>query len=315
MAGGNPLKTSIPGRQLPLVELPPTLAVESDECQRWVERQVVYRHISDPFSTRGCEVAAIEHRDAKGFADRHHYLRTSPIAIHNLGFFRFGNLMGIATFGASANQSALTAVFPRLTPYDESVVLLRFALLDELGGNAESWFLGQSFGHLRRAGVLGVLTYADPQPRTTLSGEVVFTGHRGIIYQSTNSTHIARVESRTVLLLPDGSTCDWRALRKIARTATRGQYLEDRLVGFGATPRYPDEPRLDWLQHAIVEARIRIARHPGNYRYAWNLADRRGRDALRAQPALEARPYPKVIAPIPITRLARPADAAFARSA
>ncbi|MDO0929927.1 hypothetical protein QQY24_33040 [Streptomyces sp. TG1A-8] len=64
----------------------------------------------------------------------------------------------------------------------ESLECSRFVLLDECPANAESWFLARCFDALLARGVRGVVSFADPVPRTDASGAVVAVGHVGTIY-------------------------------------------------------------------------------------------------------------------------------------
>jgi hypothetical protein len=68
----------------------------------------------------------------------------------------------------------------------------RFVLLDEVPVNGETWFLARAFAALARDGVEGVLAFADPEPRATADGTVVFPGHVGTIYQAHNAVYRGR---------------------------------------------------------------------------------------------------------------------------
>lgn len=103
----------------------------------------------------------------------------------------------------------------------EAVELGRFVLLDSVPGNGETWFLGRCFEQLRTHGLFGVVSFSDPTPRTSSSGDRVFPGHVGTIYQAHNAAYLGRGTARTLRLLPDGSVFSARTAQKI-RSQERG---------------------------------------------------------------------------------------------
>ena len=78
-------------------------------------------------------------------------------------------------------------------------------MADQVPGNGETWFLAEGLRLAGIAGVRGLVSFADPMPRTTLAGEVVFTGHRGAIYQATTAAYLGRATGRNLRLFPDGT--------------------------------------------------------------------------------------------------------------
>jgi hypothetical protein len=73
------------------------------------------------------------------------------------------------------------------------------SLFDEVPANGETWFLGRCFELLRHENLVGVVSFSDPVPRTSL-------------------------------LLPDGSVLNARTVQKI-RGMDRGWKYADGLTG------------------------------------------------------------------------------------
>jgi hypothetical protein len=207
--------------------------------QRWFRRQDSYRPPAETIQTRAYEVAAIpDDRTAKAFVCKHHYSGTYPAARFRFGLYRGNELVGVAVFSHPCNDGVLTSVFPALPL--ESTELGRFVLLDAVPGNGESWFLGRCFELLRRAGIVGVVSFSDPKPRTTAEGQIVFGGHIGTIYQAHNAIYLGRSTLRSYRLLPDGSVFSARAIQKVQAKEKGWRYAAERLVAWGA-----DEPAGD----------------------------------------------------------------------
>lgn len=251
--------------------------------QRWQRRRTSFRPADEIIDTSRYEVAALAGDGAaKAFVLEHHYSGTYPAARFRFGLFRSGVLMGVAVFSHPCNDAVLTSVFPGVAR--ESVELGRFVLLDEVPGNGETWFLARAFRLLRREGLRGVVSFADPLPRRAADGSQTTPGHVGVIYQAFNGLYLGRSTSRTLHLLPDGSTFSARAAQKIRRHERGWRYAVEQLVAAGAPA--PTGDVSSWLALAL-NALTRV-RHPGNHRYAWAFAraDYRALSALRA-------PYPR----------------------
>lgn len=257
----------------------------TDLAQRWNGRATSYRPAGEPINTSAYEVAEItSDAIARAFVEQHHYSGSYPAARFRFGLYRSGALEGVAVFSVPVNDKALS-MFPG-API-ESVELGRFVLLDAVPGNGETWFLGRAFECLRAKGLIGVLSFSDPLPRSTATGERIFRGHVGTIYQAHNARYLGRATARTLRLLPDGRVFSARTAQKI-RAGERGwRYAVDELLAAGAAPCTGD--RGEWLRAELPRV-TRTLRHPGNYRYAWGLQ----RKVQRALPA--SLPYPKVAA-------------------
>lgn len=254
--------------------------------QRWRDRRDSYRPAGETIATHAYEVAPVGESDAKAFVVAHHYSGSYPAARFRFGLHRGSRLVGVAVFSHPSNDRVLTNVFPGAAV--ESVELGRFVLLDDVPANGETWFLARCFESLRIEGLLGVLSFSDPLPRTSMAGRTVFAGHIGTIYQAHNATYLGRGTRRTLRLLPDGSVLSDRAIQKI-RGGERGwRYAAETLERFGAD-RIANDNAVEWL-HAWLPKLTRAVRHEGNHKYAWTL-QRRLRRHLPA-----SLPYPKFTA-------------------
>lgn len=261
--------------------------------QRWRERRGTYRPAGEVIVPAHYEVAPIpDDRTARAFVEQHHYAGTYPAARYRFGLYWGGLLVGVAVFSHPMNDRVL-AVFPGETI--ESVELGRLVLLDRVPGNGESFFVARCFEHLRREGLVGVVSFSDPVRRLCSAGRPVFRGHIGNVYQALNGIHDGRSTARTLLLLADGTVFSGRAAQKI-RAGERGhEYAAMQLVRAGraaglrlAAPAPADDPRA-WLARWLPLL-TRPLRHPGNLRYVWGLDRAAKRHLARTVRAL---PYPK----------------------
>ncbi len=266
-------------------------------CQRWNPGRVQsWRRPADGgFDPARYGVQPITDPAAKAFVTQLHYSGSYPAATQRYGLFdlagQAARLVGAAVLSVPASRSVLTAVFPSLEPYSESIELGRFVLRDEVPANGESWFLAEVRRLAAAAGVRGIVSFSDPVARTTTDGRVVMPGHVGVIYQASNAVYTGRATPRTLTLLPDGSVFSARAAQKI-RAGERGhEYAERQLVALGAhAPRAGQRPG-DWLAAALGEIGARRIRHPGIHRYAFTTGPRWARAMVRVEP--RPRPYPK----------------------
>jgi hypothetical protein len=167
-------------------------------------------------------------------------------------------------------------------------------LVDAVPANGESWFLGQVFAAAAREGLRGVVSFADPVVRRAADGRLVMPGHAGLIYQAKGAEALGRSDAVTVLVLPDGTTLDRRALSKVRRGECGHEYVERRLAGFGVAARRPGESGGAFLARALPAAGVVALRHGGCYRDGFHLGVTRAqRAAVRI--ALPGGPYPKAI--------------------
>jgi hypothetical protein len=262
----------------------------TDNCQRWELGRESRRPAGELIKTSAFDVEPIaKAATARDFVKRHHYASSCSSTAHRFGLYQRGELVGVACFGPPPSMNAHRAVFPTLS-IKEAVTLGRLVLLDQVPGNGESWFIARCFELLRDRGIVAIESCADPQPRTTDRGELLFRGHLGIVYQATNGRYIGKTDVNTLRLFPDGTVFSKRASIKLLRGERGAQGAVDQLVRWGAAPLQAGEDVASWLE--LWRGKLtRTMRHQGNHRYLWCL-DKRRRDVLRAAQL----PYPKAAA-------------------
>lgn len=279
----------------------------TDSVQRWRNRLALFAAAErEPIDPSAYEVAPIDgagaDKIAGEFVRTHHYSASYPAARERIGLYRRpgawaiggGELVGVAVFSVPAQPKALDAL---PCDRDESVELGRLVLLDGVEANGESWFIARAFEILRARGYAGVLSFADPVPRRSAAGEIVFPGHLGTIYQATNAIYTGRATPRTLRLLPDGRVFSARSISKVRASERGWRYSVELLVEAGAPPPadLSAQGLRTWLGQAVA-AVTRPLRHGGNHRYLWAL----DKAAARALPKhleaqrLKVQPYPKI---------------------
>jgi hypothetical protein len=263
-----------------------TVQLPLNLSQRWRRRRDRYRPPDAVITPSESDVAAIpDDRTARAFIVQHHYSGSMGAARYRHVLLRHGRLVGVAVYSHPVNDLTLTSVFPG--DATDSVELGRVVLLDEVPGNGETWFLARSFELLRREGLLGVVAFSDPVPRTTAGGRVIFPGHIGRIYAAHNSVYLGRGASSLLRLLPDGRVISKRTLQKIRARERGWEGAVRQLVRCGAPP--PGRDLDAWLRQCL-QMLTRPLRHRGNHKFAWTL-DRSSR-ALRRHLARLHRAYP-----------------------
>jgi hypothetical protein len=254
-----------------------------DLCQRWRERRPSYvlrQH--GGFSRADYTVAPVPTPAAKSFVELHHYAGSFPAARWSLGMWRGDQLVGVAVFGIPTSHRVLTLPFPDLEPLTQAIELSRFVLLQEVPGNAETYFLARARGWLRaETEIRAVVAFSDPVPRV-VDGVTTMPGHIGGIYIASSSRYLGRATPRTLTMLPDGSILNDRTRSKIRNRERGWRYGVGRLVDLGATPPDGDDLRA-WLPGALTEVGATSRRHGGVLRYAFPL-DRHVRLGPPVQP-------------------------------
>ncbi|MEU8927566.1 hypothetical protein AB0D10_42795 [Kitasatospora sp. NPDC048545] len=146
----------------------------------------------------------------------------------------------------------------------------RLVLLDGAESNPESWFCARSFALAADRGVRGVVAHSDPQPRTraTPQGpELVSPSHVGHVYAVQGFAYLGRTRPRRLTVLPDATVLSDRAASKIRNDEAGHRAAEQRLVGFGARPRQPEEDGGQWLDETLTAVGATMLAHGGNHRY------------------------------------------------
>lgn len=260
--------------------------------QRWRDRRTTLVPSKPVFDPRHFSVDVIScSRQAKPFVEQHHYSGSFPATRISCGLFRNSagersELVGVCSFAVPMNNAAI----PRHTGLADpaaGVDLGRLVLLDDVEGNAESWFVSRAFRLLRqeKPQVISVIAYSDPLRRLDAEGRVILPGHVGMVYQALSASFRGRSSPRTNLVMPNGRILSPRALSKL-RSGDRGAaYAERQMVEAGLDPRgFGEEPDV-WIDRLTATGQLLRARHPGNLVYSFHLT-RAARLAARGLPSL-----------------------------
>lgn len=257
--------------------------------QRWNAGRDSYRPEGEVIQTAEYDVAPIlDNQVSKAFIQHHHYSGTYPAARFRYGLYRRGELAGVAVYSHPCSDRVLTKVFPVQDDPTMAVELGRFVLLDHVPGNGETWFLARTFELLRTSGIVGVVSFSDPMPRTTMQGQTVLPGHVGTIYQAHNGVYMGRGDARTLKILPDGRSFNHRAEQKIRRREQGWKYAAAQLEIHGAVPLTEMEDSKAWLEKWL-QVLTRPMRHKGNHKFCWGL------DKAIRRYLPKSLPYPKLI--------------------
>jgi hypothetical protein len=252
--------------------------------QRWRDRRGVYRPAGEVIVPRDYEVAAIaDDTTARTFVRRHHYSGSFPAARLRFGLYRRDALVGVVVLSQPVRDASLAGL-PGAGL--ERAELGRLVLLDDVPANGESWMLARCFELAAHEGLVSLVSFSDPVPRTTSGGARVFAGHVGCCYQASNATYRGRTRAETRRLLPDATVFHNRAAAKIRKRERGWRPAMELLVSHGAEPLRDEEDATAWLARWLPRI-CRPLAHSGNHRYLFGLT----RAARRHLPP--SLPYPK----------------------
>lgn len=271
-------------------------------CQRWLHRRPRYRPPQETIDPRQYGVEPLTDRwaAARAFVETHHYSGSWPAVRFPVGLFRVRplqrpELVGVALFSQPMQQAAI----PRWTGLaaDEGIDLGRFVLSQDVPAMGETWFLARAFRLLSTAkpALRAVIAYSDPTPRVTAAGEAFKPGHIGTIYAAHNAAYLGRGRARTLLLCPDGTALQERALSKIRGDERGGDGAQDRLEALGAPSRHRGESGASYLRRALPALQLRRWPTRGNHVFAWPL----GHGNLGLRSTWRTLPRPLFADPVP----------------
>jgi len=258
----------VPARQLTL-----EVATSSLWCQRWDGNRQQKWRLAKPgqrFDARHYEVRRIDRATAAPFVIARHYSGSHVACRRSFGLYRNDTLVGVSSYCVTS-PDALRLAFPELAPGVESLECGRFVVADSEPGNVESWLDARCRDFLLAEGVAAILSFADPLPRVTAAGRVIFPGHVGFIYQAGGFILAGRSEPRTQWQLPDGVVLNGVTMQKIRQRKAGHEAAERRLrEQYGARPMRPGESPAHWLRDAVRDdprVGVSLVRHPGCLRY------------------------------------------------
>lgn len=265
-------------------------------CQRWNNQRASFRPAGELVDTSRFGVELLDSdATARAFVQRHHYSGSYPAARCRVGLYRteglhVRTLIGVAVFSVPMSYAALE----KHCGTRQAVELGRFVLLDDVGANAETWFLSRAFSALRDAkpDVEAVLSYSDPIRRRAADGSLVLPGHVGTIYQAHNARHVGRSKACTHWIDQTGRIVSPRALSKLRNETKGADYAYELLLAAGAPERRPLEDSRAYVARALEAGPFRRFRHPGNLAYVWAVGSKsERRRTARGFPS--PLPYPK----------------------
>jgi hypothetical protein len=239
-----------------------------DLSQRWRERRSSFAPPASCIRPGDYTIERIARREAAAFLTQHHYLRTTPVAVTCAGLFHKpglapAQLVGVAVFGQPGSPDAIAHRCGMEAK--AGLELTRFALLDEVPFNGETFFSARALRLLRheRPEIRAVVACSDPMPRTDYEGRQIFPGHQGQIYKASNAIWSGTASTRTVHLCRDGSVLPDRSLSKIRRQKQGAQAAAARILAAGAPERRWGESPAAWLERALTSPAFRKIKHPG----------------------------------------------------
>ena len=244
--------------------------MEANFTQRWRERKALFLQRQVFFNPRRHNIEIIPAKLAAGWITEHHYLGSFPSATICFGIFRNGELAGVAVLGTAQHKNTIPNVFGA-THSKDCLLLQRFALLDALEFNAESYFLARVRALLKREGYCGILTMSDDTPKTDAAGNIIFPGHIGTIFKSDNAVYLGRSARSNEYLFADGIVLSNRSFSKLVNDEPGWKYMARKLEDHGANEcPATASARREWGFYW----RGRLTRKQQNFgklRYAWSL--------------------------------------------
>jgi hypothetical protein len=278
--------------------------------ERWREGMAGFVPNTGTDLEKDYEVEQIGGKVAKCFVQRHHYLPNFPQigAAYGLHTKRGGRLVGVAIWSNAARNSEVR--YGRVKT-NEIRDLSRLVLLDEVPGNAESFFVARAksryaryhqecertFGGSERepSRLRVLLSMSDPVPVSDSEGNIILPGHIGNVYQALNAYYVGRSSPKTQLVTPGGHIIAGRGYSKVdawlrddSKAGRGGEAMLDRLdallPGFKKARRRSRKT----TETLLKEPRwgLRIQHHPGNIVYAWLVGGKsENRNTLKRLPA------------------------------
>ena len=263
--------------------------------QRWRSRRCHWIPNATEIDPRTLAVDVIHtRRVAAPFVKAHHYAASMPVVRLSVGLFANGKggrsaLVGVSVFSHPVNDASVPKNAGLAQPRT-ACDLGRLVLLDDVGGNGESWFLSRALRILRqeKSEIVSVISYADPVRRRDADGHIFLPGHVGSLYAVMGGRYVGRSSPRTDLIMPDGHPISSRAVSKIRNAECGQRYAIDELLRAGARAPALSENRGAWLADLERCGFLRRQRHPGCHAYVFPLT-KAARIAARKVPSL---PYP-----------------------
>lgn len=271
---------------------------ESGWCQRTRGGVQSWQHTSDGgFNPAHFKMVPLSWKVATEFVTEHHYSGSYAMSKLRYGMVRRTDdaLVGVGILGCPQSDKVITNPLPTLDR-NTAAEWNRLVLLDEVPGNAESWFGEQALRDARKQGVKAIVTFADPVPRPEMPG------HVGIVYQALNFDYLDRATGGDLLVLPDDTVLTRRTVQKIRKWERGAGGVVRRFVAAGAPPPLPGEKGAAYLRRATAAVRPRVVEHPGNHRFVRRLGSSREQARIPYGDGYQPLGYPKQPDPMPVYR-------------
>lgn len=247
--------------------------------QRWRLRRSIFVPNSTEIDPRDYTVAAIEPKTARAFVQEHHYLRSFPASQFAAGLFRARTLVGACVFATPSNDAVITTHTGLIDPRT-GTTLARLILLDDIPGNAETYFVARAKRLLRqeKPHIEAFVSYAD---------ETV--GHIGQIYAALSGSYRGRTRFRQRHFIGNLQIAE-RSLSKITLEEPGGEGAARQLLAAGAHERHPSETPGQWIARLRRDQQLVSRRSPGLHVYSFPLT----LAARLAERDLPRKTYPKL---------------------
>lgn len=180
------------------------------------------KHTGQNFTGVGYTVFRCSHEFAASLVRREHYAKsTSKLSVYAFALVDpWLRLVG-ASMWLPPTKAAATALAGE--HHAKVLSLSRFAVCDDLGRNAASWFLSRCIARIKHDGRFRhLLTFAD-----------TYRGHEGVIYKATNWKYLGVTKPTEVWLNAEGQMVT-RKRGPVNLTTNEMRLAGNRLVG-----RYP----------------------------------------------------------------------------
>jgi hypothetical protein len=149
-------------------------------------------------------VRIIPKKLAKEYIIKNHYSNTFPVSCINLGAFYNDELIGVITFGLSAQPKMAQSIISFLGQHDY-YELQRLHVMDCTDKNFESWFIAKAICWLKenKPNIKMLVSFSDP-----------FYGHQGTVYQATNWLYMGKTSPVYVYVKETGEIVHNRTIQK-----------------------------------------------------------------------------------------------------
>lgn len=264
----------------------------TSRTQRWRDRRCRWIPNATEIDPRRLAVDVINTRaQATPFVKAHHYSGSMPVTRLSVGLFANGKgghseLVGVCVFSHPVNDASVPKSAGLSDPRT-ACDLGRLVIVDSQGGNAESYLLARAFRILRKEKpeIISVISYADPNRRIDMEGNIIVRGHIGGLYSTLGARYTGRTRPRFELVMPDGRLISSRAISKIRNAECGQRYAIQDLLDAGARPPRFGEDMAGWLAELECSGFLRKVRHAGNHAYLFPLT-KAARIAARKVPSL-----------------------------